>query len=46
MQSYCREVVRERIVEDGDPITPGAVTASIDLGLYLCEKWAGSAARE
>jgi transcriptional regulator GlxA family with amidase domain len=35
---YCAEVVKERIVEDGDVITAGAVAASLDLGLYLCEK--------
>lgn len=46
LKSYCQEVVKERIVEDGDVITAGAVSASIDLGLYLCEKWAGKEARE
>ena len=46
LKPYCREVVEERIVEDGNVITAGAVSASIDLGLYLCEKWAGTRARE
>jgi len=46
LKSYCREVVEERIVEDGDIITAGAVSSSIDLGLYLCEKWAGADIRE
>lgn len=47
LRPYCREVLTDRIVEDGDVITAGAVTASIDLGLYLCRKWAGDeAARE
>jgi cyclohexyl-isocyanide hydratase len=41
LKPYCREVLAERIVEDGDTITAGAVSASIDLGLYLCNKWAG-----
>lgn len=41
---YCKTVSRERIVEDGDTITAGAVSASIDLGLYLCKKWAGDEA--
>ena len=41
LQSYCRTVVKQRIVEDGDVITAGAVSSSIDLGLFLCEKWAG-----
>jgi len=43
---FCREVSHDRIVDDGDVITAGAVTSSIDLGLYLCEKWAGKAAAE
>jgi cyclohexyl-isocyanide hydratase len=44
LRPYCKEVVKERIVEDGNVITAGAVSASIDLGLYLCEKWAGQEA--
>lgn len=46
LRPYCAEVVKEKIVDDGDVITAGAVTASIDLGLYLCEKWAGKHARD
>jgi transcriptional regulator GlxA family with amidase domain len=47
LQPFCKTVLTDRIVEDGDVITAGAVTASIDLGLYLCRKWAGEeAARE
>jgi transcriptional regulator GlxA family with amidase domain len=34
---YCSEVVRARIVRDGDTFTGGGVSASIDLGLYLVE---------
>jgi transcriptional regulator GlxA family with amidase domain len=41
LKLYCTEVVHDRIVEDGNVITAGAVSASIDLGLFLCEKWAG-----
>jgi len=44
LQAYCKEVKEERIVADGDVITAGAVTSSIDLGLFLCEKWAGKEA--
>jgi transcriptional regulator GlxA family with amidase domain len=44
LKPFCREVVTDRIVEDGDCITAGAVTTSIDLGLYLCRKWAGDEA--
>ncbi|REH01634.1 DJ-1/PfpI family protein [Flavobacterium aquicola] len=46
LKPYCKEVVNSRIVEDGNVITAGAVSASIDLGLYLCEKWAGQNAQE
>lgn len=42
--SYCGEVIRERIVADGQIITGGAVATSLDLGLYICESWAGTAA--
>lgn len=46
LRPYCSKVIAERIVEDGDTITAGAVSSSIDLGLYMCEKWAGTEARE
>lgn len=46
LAAYAKEVLRERIVEDGDVVTAGAVAASLDLGLYLCEKWAGKQAME
>lgn len=41
LRPYCAQVVEERIVDDEDTITAGAVSSSIDLGLYLCRKWAG-----
>jgi cyclohexyl-isocyanide hydratase len=44
LQPYCKEVVTDRIVEDGNVITAGAVSSSIDLGLFLCHKWAGAEA--
>lgn len=34
---YCAEVIAARVVRDGDVITGGGVTASIDLGLYVVE---------
>ncbi|OXM84793.1 DJ-1/PfpI family protein [Paenibacillus rigui] len=34
---YCTEVVKARVVRDGNVITGGGVTASIDLGLYMVE---------
>ncbi len=44
LQPYCAEVLPDRIVEDGNIITAGAVSSSLDLGLYLCRKWAGDEA--
>jgi transcriptional regulator GlxA family with amidase domain len=46
LSRFCPSVVEQRIVDEGDVITAGGVTASIDLGLYLCEKLAGREARE
>ena len=43
---YCSEVVQERIVADGQLITGGAVATSLDLGLYMCDKWAGADAAQ
>ena len=45
LKRYCKEVVKDRIVDDNNVITAGAVSASIDVGLYLCEKWAGREAQ-
>ncbi|MFC4873501.1 DJ-1/PfpI family protein [Negadavirga shengliensis] len=45
LRPYCKEVLTDRVVDDHNTITAGAVSASIDLGLYLCEKWAGKEAR-
>ncbi|MDL5363864.1 DJ-1/PfpI family protein [Halalkalicoccus sp. NIPERK01] len=39
-------LVEDRIVRDGDVITARGVTASIDLGLYLCELLASPAIRD
>ncbi len=44
--AFCTVVRDQRVVDEGDVITAGGVTASIDLGLYLCEKLAGRAARD
>ncbi|MCW3109033.1 MAG: DJ/PfpI family protein [Segetibacter sp.] len=46
LKPYCNEVLDQRIVEDDDTITAGAVSSSIDLGLYLCRKWAGDEAEK
>lgn len=44
LKPYCREVSEEKIVDDKNTITAGAVSSSINLGLYLCKKWSGEAA--
>ena len=36
---YCSEVVKARVVRDGNTFTGGGVSASIDLGLYLVESF-------
>lgn len=43
---YCSEVLEERIVVDDGVVTAGAVSSSLDLGLFLCGKWAGKLAEE
>lgn len=44
LRPYCAQVSDERIVDEGDVITARGVTSGIDLGLYLCRKFAGSEA--
>ncbi|MEW6723434.1 MAG: hypothetical protein AB1331_00725 [Bacillota bacterium] len=34
------------MVDEGEVITAGGVTAALDLGLHLCQRLAGSSARE
>lgn len=46
LQKFCASVVDQRIVDEGDIITARGVTSSIDLGLYLCEKFGGLEAKE
>jgi cyclohexyl-isocyanide hydratase len=43
---YCAKTVSQRVVDEGSVITAGGVTASIDLGLYLCEKLTGYDVKE
>jgi cyclohexyl-isocyanide hydratase len=46
LKPLCREVVTDRrIVEDGRVVSAGGVASSLDLGLYLVEKYWGAAAR-
>jgi transcriptional regulator GlxA family with amidase domain len=47
LKPYCREVVTDRrIVDEGRIVTAGGVSSSLDLGLYLVEKFWGAPARE
>jgi cyclohexyl-isocyanide hydratase len=41
LSEFCATVVDRRLVDEGNVITARGVTASIDLGLYLCEKFLG-----
>lgn len=46
LSKYCKRVLNERIVDEGEIITARGVTSSIDLGLYLCEKISGKEIKE
>lgn len=47
LEPLCGEVIRNRrIVADGHVVTAGGVTASIDLGLYLVQRFWGAAERQ
>lgn len=46
LKGYCKELLDERIVDEGDIITARGVTSSIDVGLYMCEKLAGTEVKE
>lgn len=41
----CAEVVRDRVVDEGDVVTAGGVTSGIDLGLHLVQRFWGEGAR-
>jgi len=45
LEPYCAEVVRARIVDQGEVVTGGGVSTSIDLGLHLVTRLAGAGAR-
>ena len=46
LAEFCSTVEERRIADAGDVVTAAGVTAGIDLGLYLVERFAGAAARE
>jgi len=46
LRPHIREVVPERVVDDGDRITAAGLTAGIDLALHLIQREKGTAARD
>lgn len=46
LRPYCAAVLDNRIVDEGNIVTARGVTSAIDLGLYLCERFAGFEAKE
>ena len=46
LEPYAGRVLDERVVDDGDRITAAGLTAGIDLGLHLVERFAGTAAAD
>jgi cyclohexyl-isocyanide hydratase len=46
LEPYCREVVRERVVDEGDIITARGVSSALDMGLHLVQRLAGADARD
>ncbi|MGH8634571.1 MAG: DJ-1/PfpI family protein [Burkholderiales bacterium] len=45
LEPYCATVLTDRIVDEGDVITGGGVSSSIDLGLHVVQKLAGPEAK-
>jgi len=45
LEPYCGSVVRDRVVDEGDIVTAGGVSAAIDAGLHVVQKLAGAEAR-
>ena len=47
LRPLCHEVITDRrIVDEGQVVTAGGVSSSLDLGLYLVEKFWGAGARQ
>lgn len=45
LDPYCREVVDDRVVDDGSVVTSRGVASGIDLGLHVVERLAGEEVR-
>jgi transcriptional regulator GlxA family with amidase domain len=46
LETYCAAVAHERVVDEGDVITARGVSSSIDLGLHVVRRLAGTTAWE
>lgn len=46
LEPYCGEVVRERVVDEGDIVTARGVSSALDMGLHLVQRLAGAEARD
>lgn len=46
LEQYGCTVVKDKIVDDGNVISAGAISASLQLGLYLAKKWCGPEAEQ
>ena len=46
LKRYCAKVETSRIVDEGNIVTARGVSSSLDLGLHLVERIAGSSARD
>jgi len=45
LKPFCQTVLKNRVVDEGNIITAGGVSAGIDAGVYVVEKLAGLEAR-
>jgi cyclohexyl-isocyanide hydratase len=45
LELYCKTVVQDRVVDEGDVITSRGVTSAIDAGLHVVQRLAGADAR-
>ena len=43
LRPHVLDVIAERVVDDGDRLTAGGLTAGLDLGLWIVERELGSA---
>ena len=46
LEPYCSTVLSKRVVDEGNVITAGGVSSSIDLGLHVVRRLAGAEARD